>query len=231
MIKSIHIEDISYFSKSSEEMSGLSKINFVYGTNGSGKTTISRVIADDCEFPSCTVKWESDHRLETFVYNSDFVKENFGREEIKGIFTLGKDDIGIKEKISSTLAEIETLNEEIAGLKYELEGEDGIDGKKPSWKNLRRNSRTGAGRQKRDTTSISSVLSRDIEAKRRNSGTRSSKNRNPKRLERRLLTTSSKKPKRYSKTTSPRSKQSKPSAKTTKTTFWVMKRTRFSARR
>lgn len=136
MIKSIHIEDISYFSKSSEEMSGLSKINFVYGTNGSGKTTISRVIADDCEFPSCTVKWESDHRLETFVYNSDFVKENFGREEIKGIFTLGKDDIGIKEKISSTLAEIETLNEEIAGLKYELEGEDGIDGKKTELEKL-----------------------------------------------------------------------------------------------
>ena len=136
MIESIRIESVPYFSKSPEELSGLSKINFIYGTNGSGKTTISRVIADGNGFPLCTVKWESDHRLETFVYNSDFVKENFGREEIKGIFTLGKDDIGIKEKISSTLAEIETLNEEIAGLKYELEGEDGIDGKKTELEKL-----------------------------------------------------------------------------------------------
>lgn len=136
MIESIRIESVPYFSKSPEALSDLSKINFIYGTNGSGKTTISRVIADGNGFPFCTVKWESDHRLETFVYNSDFVKKNFGREEIKGIFTLGKDDIGIKEKIGSVLAEIDTLNEEVAGLKYELEGEDGIDGKKTELEKL-----------------------------------------------------------------------------------------------
>ncbi len=136
MIESIYIESVPYFSENPEELGGLSKINFFYGPNGSGKTTISRLIAAADRFPSCNVKWKSGSPLRTFVYNSDFVKENFSRKEIKGIFTLGKDDIGIRERIGSARAEVETLKEELAGLEYELEGEDGDGGKKGERRSL-----------------------------------------------------------------------------------------------
>lgn len=129
MIESIRIEDISYFSESPEEMSGLSKINFVYGPNGSGKTTISRLIAAADRFPSCAVKWKNGDPLPTFVYNSDFVEENFSQEKIKGIFTLGKDDIGIGEKIEKIGEEIADLDKTVSGLKTALGGENGDGGK------------------------------------------------------------------------------------------------------
>ena len=136
MIESIHIEDISYFSESPEEMSGLSKINFVYGPNGSGKTTISRLIAAADRFPSCAVKWKNGDPLPTFVYNSDFVEENFSQEKIKGIFTLGKDDIGIGEKIEKIGEEIAALDKTVSGLKTALEGENGDGGKKRELEDL-----------------------------------------------------------------------------------------------
>ena len=129
MIESIRIEDISYFSESPEEMSGLSKINFVYGPNGSGKTTISRLMAAADGFPSCAVKWKNADPLQTFVYNSDFVEENFSQEKIKGIFTLGKDDIGIGEKIEEIGEEIADLDKTVSGLKTALGGENGDGGK------------------------------------------------------------------------------------------------------
>ena len=144
MIESIHIEDISYFSESPEEMSGLSKINFVYGPNGSGKTTISRLMkaADgfsSCAadgFSSCAVKWKNGDPLPTFVYNSDFVEKNFSQGKIKGIFTLGKDDIGIGEKIEKIGEEIADLDKTVSGLKTALEGENGDGGKKRELEDL-----------------------------------------------------------------------------------------------
>lgn len=43
----------------------LSKSNFVYGANGSGKTTISRIIATPSSYSSCTINWQSGIPLKT----------------------------------------------------------------------------------------------------------------------------------------------------------------------
>ena len=51
MIESIQIKDVATYGNTSEQLSGLSKFNFLYGSNGSGKTTITRVIADEGGFP------------------------------------------------------------------------------------------------------------------------------------------------------------------------------------
>ena len=129
MIESIHIEDIPYFSEASEELGELSKINFIYGPNGSGKTTISRVIADESKFDKCSIKWAGGKRLQTIVYNRDFVKQNFSQEKLKGIFTLGKENIETTQKIQKLKKEIGTLNEKIASLDKDLKGEDDAGGK------------------------------------------------------------------------------------------------------
>ena len=73
----------------------------IVGVNGSGKTTISRIIREESKFPTSNIKWKDNTRLETLVYNSDFVEENFQpSQEIKGIFTLGKEESDTQKRIN-----------------------------------------------------------------------------------------------------------------------------------
>jgi ABC-type Fe3+/spermidine/putrescine transport system ATPase subunit len=51
MLQSIHIAGHATFTVDGQCLEHCKQINFIFGTNGSGKTTISRVIADpDCGF-------------------------------------------------------------------------------------------------------------------------------------------------------------------------------------
>ncbi|MGB9878906.1 MAG: AAA family ATPase, partial [Candidatus Pelagibacter ubique] len=72
------------------EISDLEKINLFFGYNGSGKTTISRVLINE---------------ENAFIYNEDFIEDNFRNvDKQKGIFTIGKEAGDAKEKIiQSTL--------------------------------------------------------------------------------------------------------------------------------
>ncbi|MDR1867183.1 MAG: AAA family ATPase [Treponema sp.] len=76
------------------------KINLCYGSNGSGKTTISNIIAERPEH-GAQILWSSPRPLQTLVYNRDFVRTNFGETaKIGGIFTLGKDSKEAQEFIA-----------------------------------------------------------------------------------------------------------------------------------
>ena len=99
MIEKIEIKNTATYIN--EVLDNLSKVNFVYGNNGSGKTTISRIIREESKFPTSNIKWKDNTRLETLVYNSDFVEENFQpSQEIKGIFTLGKEESDTQKRIN-----------------------------------------------------------------------------------------------------------------------------------
>lgn len=63
MIESIRIANTANFGSDTQELSGLSQFNFIYGSNGSGKTTISRIIANENNYPSCQVKWKNGLKL------------------------------------------------------------------------------------------------------------------------------------------------------------------------
>ncbi|MBN1982449.1 MAG: AAA family ATPase [Chitinivibrionales bacterium] len=90
MIKSLSIKNVAIFNNSSQVLRNLSQFNFIYGANGSGKTTISRIIANETEHLSCQVQWKDELMLQTMVYNHDFIDRNFNQSsEMKGIFTLG----------------------------------------------------------------------------------------------------------------------------------------------
>ena len=103
MITEITINDVAtYKSRVSIEPKS---INFIYGGNGTGKTTLSRIIAGDID-GDYGVTWENNHELKTLVFNKEFVKRNFAGG-INGIFTLGEDDAkslevleGLREKLS-----------------------------------------------------------------------------------------------------------------------------------
>lgn len=98
-------------------------INFLFGLNGSGKTTISRFLRkqNDQRFCQCSVDWDGGP-LNCEVYNRDYVDENFGETSIPGIFTLGEEDIETKHQIESLTQEIESLNTQYDSLRGELNG-------------------------------------------------------------------------------------------------------------
>ncbi len=111
MIESIEIQNEASYGSPCETLSGLSKFNFIYGSNGSGKTTISRVIANESTISDCRLFWRGGISLETLVYNRDFVEKNFNQSsELKGIFTLGETDNDVLSKIKEAKEALSSLN-------------------------------------------------------------------------------------------------------------------------
>ncbi|MGB7983932.1 MAG: AAA family ATPase [Terracidiphilus sp.] len=129
MIESIEISGCASFSSTVEKMTGLKTVNFVYGSNGAGKTTISRLIADANPQHGCAVNWEHGTKLDTLVYNRDFVRDNFNQSnDLKGIFTLGQKSIETQNKIKQTKQDIDKISHAIETLTQTLEGVDGNGG-------------------------------------------------------------------------------------------------------
>lgn len=130
MISSILLQDIPPYGQSNNVLNDLSIVNFVYGANGSGKTTISRVIADPGKYPSCNVTWRDGLPLETMVYNRDFVKKNFfDQVDLPGVFTLGEQNIDTLTQINNARTYLTELTKKIIGMRTTMQGEDGKGGK------------------------------------------------------------------------------------------------------
>ena len=131
MIESITISEVATFGLGPEKLDGLSQFNFLFGANGTGKTTVSRVIADEAKYPTCSVHWKGGTKLQPLVYNHDFVERNFTQStELKGVFTLGEKQADTLAKIASAKSELDALTTKIETLTLGLQGADGTGGKK-----------------------------------------------------------------------------------------------------
>ncbi len=139
MIEGIKIKSVASFGDDEQAIEGLSRNNFFYGANGSGKTTISRLIADaDAdEYSECSVIWRRGNKLESLVYNRDFVDKNFNSDaELKGIFTLGEKNEADVQAIEDAKAESDQMEADIQGKKKTLVGDDGTGGKEAELANF-----------------------------------------------------------------------------------------------
>ncbi|MGL6225996.1 MAG: AAA family ATPase [Thermoguttaceae bacterium] len=149
MITAIKITATASFQKE-QTISDLSQFNFFFGTNGTGKTTITRIIADPTVYPSCLLTWKSGTELEPMVYNRDFVDRNFSQTpHLKGVFTLGQGQVDAEKKIAEKREQISTLSSDIRGLKIRLSGADGNGGKKKELSDLEENFKTTCWEQKK----------------------------------------------------------------------------------
>ncbi|MDD3050470.1 MAG: AAA family ATPase [Candidatus Cloacimonetes bacterium] len=92
MLKKVLISKVATFDETGISIENLNKVNFIYGTNGTGKSTISHFFNDISgrDYSSCEKKWNNDIELKSLVYNKKFREENFGKGKINGVFTLGK---------------------------------------------------------------------------------------------------------------------------------------------
>jgi len=131
MIESITIASVATYASIPETLSGLSQFNYLFGSNATGKTTVSRIIADEASFPTCNVTWKGGTILQPMVYNLDFVERNFTQSvELKGVFTLGEKQVDTLAKIATAKGELDALTTKIENLTQGLQGADGTGGKK-----------------------------------------------------------------------------------------------------
>jgi len=130
MIESITIASVATYASAPVTLSGLSQFNYLFGSNATGKTTVSRIIGDEASFPTCSVTWRGGTRLQPMVYSQDFVERNFTQlAELKGVFTLGEKQVDTLAKIATAKGELDALTTRIETLIQGLQGASGTGGK------------------------------------------------------------------------------------------------------
>lgn len=131
MITKIDICKAASFSDNTISIDELKQFNYFFGANGTGKTTISKVIDEILLFPDCQIHWENGQELERRVYNRKFVENNFNSiNPLKGVFTLGEQDAAIEARIEEIKKKIYEINTKLSNLNGTLNGVDQNKGKK-----------------------------------------------------------------------------------------------------
>jgi wobble nucleotide-excising tRNase len=70
MIENILIKNTASYNSTGTQLSDLKKINFIYGANGSGKTTISNLSSEQANvaFKNCSLQWKHGQILNSLVF-------------------------------------------------------------------------------------------------------------------------------------------------------------------
>ena len=129
MIRRVTLRDVATFSSEGATLNDLQRVNFVYGGNGCGKTTISRLLAtvsgqkiqDSSDnsytvrgtgkYRNCEVEW-TGRPVKVLVYNKDFREKNL-KENIPGVFTLGKESVEAEARLADKKKELMAENREL----------------------------------------------------------------------------------------------------------------------
>jgi len=95
-------------------------INFVYGLNGTGKSSLTRYLAhrDDPKYAQCSITPAIDpDKEEILVYNQDYISETFvDKDRQNGVFTLSKQNkkaYAAIQKATQKLAELDVQDKAI----------------------------------------------------------------------------------------------------------------------
>lgn len=142
MITKVSIKKVASYGDYPAILETTKKFNFIYGINGTGKTTLSNFFAnkDSDEFSDCSIEGLSDEKI--LVYNQNFIEENFHDVDTqKGIFTLSSENKAAEEKIKKATDEINVLNLELRDNEKDIGLEIELDNKKNAIERLKEVSR------------------------------------------------------------------------------------------
>ncbi|WQZ87128.1 AAA family ATPase [Helicobacter pylori] len=116
-ISQISLKKVATFDENGASFENLKSINFIYGANGSGKTTTSSFLKNLAEngiedkFANSKIAWYNNESLKIEVYNKQFKEEQLRNSQVKSIFTLGKKTNENLEKIEIKKESINKENE------------------------------------------------------------------------------------------------------------------------
>jgi len=122
MINSITMKKVATFADTGVQISDLKKVNFFFGFNGSGKSTIAKYIHNlGAElskqipgFESCSNIGYDPASQWILTFNDTFVQENFIRStELKGVFSLNQANARIDELIKDAETQVIALEKQI----------------------------------------------------------------------------------------------------------------------
>ena len=131
MIEEIKLKKVATYDSNGTLLGNLQKINFIYGANGSGKTTVSNFLLNpsDYKYQDCSLKWKNGQVINNImVYNKTFKETNFNSyNNIKGVFTLGQATDNEIKKIDEKKELLKTIEEQGKGFKIKLDKLKGTD--------------------------------------------------------------------------------------------------------
>ena len=144
MLENFSMKGVASFMEEACEFKNLSKVNIIYGSNGTGKTTVSSFLQhpEEEKFKDCKMQWKDDVKQEVMVYNKTFRNLNIKETDIPGVFTLGSANTEQIEFIDKKRAEKEQIELILGSLRTSLQekqkfyNDEITNLKEWMWKNL-----------------------------------------------------------------------------------------------
>ncbi|WP_413852981.1 AAA family ATPase, partial [Candidatus Ruminimicrobium bovinum] len=116
MIKEIIMKNVASYKEETKLDTENKRINLIYGLNGTGKSTMSDFLYKqytDERFKDCKINGFNEITERILVYNKTFIEDNFYEtNDLKGIFTLSKENKDSIEKINKANDEKKVLEEQ-----------------------------------------------------------------------------------------------------------------------
>ncbi|MBR2451277.1 MAG: AAA family ATPase [Paludibacteraceae bacterium] len=110
MIEKIHMQGIATYDATGVDIDTNKKINYIFGYNGSGKSTIARFLYNltltgeekSPDYDRCNQSGYDSTTQTILVYNEDFRQKNFiVKDEQKGIFSLNQTNAEVDKQIDA----------------------------------------------------------------------------------------------------------------------------------
>ena len=126
MITRIAIKNVASYDATGVDINTNKKINFFFGYNGSGKSTIAKYLRNitlpsteqSADFRDCSQTGFDPTTQTILVYNEDFRNDNFiSKDEQRGIFSLNKTNKDVDDEIKEVTDQIIYLQKLLAGSK------------------------------------------------------------------------------------------------------------------